>query len=67
MAENYNLKVGALSGVASGAFHGYAHMYFAGWTLQRAIESNVTWVMAISAFAFTTFLLMEKDNYHENQ
>ncbi|QSJ05045.1 virion protein [Haloarcula virus Hardyhisp2] len=61
---NYNLKVGAISGISSGAIHGFAHMYFANWSLQRAIESNVTWVMAIAGMVATYALLAEKDNYH---
>lgn len=64
MGKYYNEKVGILSGVSSGALHGFAHMEFAGWTMQRAIESNVTWVMAIAGAIFTYVLLAEKDNYH---
>lgn len=60
----YNAKVGVLSGVSSGALHGFAHMELAGWTMQRAIESNVTWVMVIAAGVMTYALLAEKDNYH---
>lgn len=66
MGELYNEKVAFVSGVASGALHIYAHMYFAGWSFNEGIESMVTWVMAVSAFVFMWVLLTEKDNYHGN-
>jgi hypothetical protein len=66
MAKYYNEKVAVVSGLSSGVLHIWAHMHFANWTLQRGIESNVTWIMAVSALVFTWLLLSEKDNYHEN-
>lgn len=61
---HYNAKASFISGVANAAIHGFAHMHFANWSVQRALESNVTWVMGVVAFVATFILLTAKDDYH---
>jgi uncharacterized membrane protein (UPF0136 family) len=62
----WNEQVSLVSGVASGALHVYAHMYFADWTVAQGFESPVTWIMVVSAFVGTWLLLTEKDGYYGN-
>lgn len=60
----YNFKVATVSGISAATLHVFAHMQFNNWTVNQGVESNVTWLIGVSAFVAMFAMLQAKDNYH---
>lgn len=46
-----DVKLAALAAAANGGVHIWAHMHYAGWSLDKGLGSMITWVMVVAAFA----------------